>query len=157
MATYPFTKTGFQGNQAFNVVKKVIDEVQEPNAAKIAFNKSIVEYLEKVINNVPDYDTGYKLVEAGNIYEIEHKFSSIPTRSSIYLSSVEEPGENDFVYELPTFISKDTSGSANEIACGVRLRHEGDGMKSSLYTADDTLFVHDDGWATGYVRVLLWR
>ena len=154
MATFTFTDTDFKGKHAIKVVKKVINEVQEPNFAAAAFKESIVKEVEKLSNNIPDWDTGYKKVTVANTYIIEHNFGSVPVRSAMFISTVEEPEENDFVYELASHISKDTGGVG---ICGVLLRHEMNGNESKLVTGDNTLLLSDANWATAYVRVLLWR
>jgi len=154
MATFTLENTHFQGKHTIKVVKKVVDEVQETDAAKIAHKDSMVSFMEQLINNMPDWDTGYQKMTTGNTYTIEHNFGSVPVRSAMFISTLEEPEENDFTYELASYISRDTGETG---VCGVLLRHEMNGNESKLITGDNSLLLSDPNWATAYIRVLLWR
>lgn len=145
------------GDHKIERFKKLISEWIPDDKGAIKFRDQVLEELERLVNDEPDFDTGYFKVEAGyNYYTMEHGLGRIPTRSIIYIGTqdTDEPSGNlSGVYEQGSHFDTIWNGASNE-SRGTYLIHSMDGSETRLLTGGD--YVASDV-TSAYVRVLFWR
>jgi len=148
-----------QGDVRFEELKKIASDWIPEDPAGVRFRDAVVEALNRLLNDTPDYDTGWFYAEAGdNSYEIGHNIGAVPKRATVYFSEVEEPvAGKDTVWHISCKWNIYQNLLGQLLKYGVYLIHSVDGKSSFILTAADYV----RGWGTdgvnGYLRVLLWR
>ena len=139
-------------------IRDVVTEWNPKEPAAQEFKDMVVRELSALKNKAPDFDSGYIEVEVGNKYMVNHeKLGGIPNKVVVYHSSVAEPTEKDTVRIIPSITSIDSGNPSLMATSGVQVNHFGDGKKTQLTAADDTLLQHAPAHTKGYIRLLLWR
>lgn len=148
-----------KGDVVFENLKNVTSDWVPDDPAAVRFRDTSVNGLNRLLNNTPDFDTGWFYVEnGGNWYDIEHRIGAVPKRTLIYWSDVKEPkAGNDSIVEMSSAFHIYQNLLGQLLRYGVWLFHNVDGKKSQIVTADDYVFGWGDTGRTGYLRVLVWR
>lgn len=145
------------GDHKIERFRKIAAEWIPEDKGAIKFRDAVIDELERLVNNEPDFDTGYFEVANGlNRYTISHNLGRIPTKHEIYVDTQgsDEPiiGKSG-VAVLSSNFDNYWNGSAN-VFRGVFLQHGIEGNDSYITTAED--YVWSDQ-TSAYIRVLLWR
>lgn len=142
------------GDHRIERFKALAAEWVPEDKGAIKFRDMVLEELERLVNNDPDYDTGYFEVKAGGLwYEINHNLGRVPTRYIIYLDSNntgEPTTEKTHLVVMPPVYEQTAAGDDRYF----RLMHNTGGTKSFITTAGD--YIHG-AYDTAHIRVLLWR
>lgn len=144
-------RNGWHEVKAF---KSYSSEWVDANIAAIQFRDTVFGALKGIIDDLPDYDTGYMKIEPGDKeYTIEHGLGGIPKRVIAFFSEVQDPVENkDAIYLHPLGIEFYDSGGSEKIA-GLRLIFTNKNT-AVIHTGTDSLLHYLDA---GFVRLLFWR
>lgn len=148
------------GDHKVERMKKIVSEWIPEDKGAIKFRDMVMSELERLVNGIPDYDTGYfniEVVGSGfNRYTIAHGLNRIPTRYTIYADTqgTDEPvaGKSGVVV-LASVFDNYWDGSGN-VSRGVLLSHSIEGNESYITVAGD--YVWSDQTSAN-IRVLLWR
>jgi len=142
------------GDHKIERIRRIAAEWVPEDRGALKFRDSVLQELERLANNTPDYDTGYFLAEAGNKkYTFDHQLGSIPKRSVVYLSYVEEPvAGKDTIFEVVPVLAYDGATQ-----WGFFLQHSASGNQTYIYTSTDYVYSQFATFVSCYLRVLLWR
>lgn len=151
-----------QGDVVWDELTRISSDWVPEDQAAIRFRDEVLETLKKLVNGTPDYDTGWFYAEAGSkSYDVNHEIGAVPKRTLIYYSEVEEPkAGKDVVWEIspqPATVVSSVGPPIVYLAYGIWLSHAADGSKSFVLTAQDYILAWAAQYATGYLRVLVWR
>ena len=146
------------GDHTIERFRKIAAEWIPEDKGAIKFRDAVIDELERLANNEPDYDTGYFEVTNGwNRYTIEHNLGRIPTKHEIYVDTQgsDEPiiGKSGVAVLVSSFDNY-WDGTSTILSRGVFLQHGMEGSNSYITTAGD--YVWSDQ-TSAYIRVLLWR
>jgi len=118
-----------------------------------ALFQKVFRILHKILNNVPDYDSGYFKVTPGNQYYMEHALGIIPTRATVYYSQTKPERSMNYVQHHSFYDVKGAALGGSGLV-GLTLFHRCDGMHSYIRSRGTYVhWDHEEAW----VRVLLWR
>ena len=126
-----------QGDHTISIEKTLVKSYKDKDLKTDEMLEKIYDTLNKIISDIPDYDSGYLEVEGGEEYEVEHRIGKMPTRFLFYFSATDTPSfkKREIYVE-----------SAIEI---------GEMNLTNLNIVTPTLFVTGD--VSGYLRILIWR
>jgi len=146
------------GDHKIERFRKIAAEWIPEDRGAIKFRDAVIDELERLANNEPDFDTGYFEVTNGfNRYTIEHNLGRIPTKHEIYADTqgTDEPiiGRSGVVVLASNFDNY-WNGVDAVLSRGVFLSHDMSGNNSYILTAGD--YVWSDQ-TSAHIRVLLWR
>jgi hypothetical protein len=91
----------YEGPHMIRALKQATPEISRANNQFYRLFTEVFRLIGKLLNDLPDYDSGYFKIEAGqNTYHLDHEFGSVPKRATIYFKSDQPDNDLDYVQHM---------------------------------------------------------